>query len=129
MSYDSVAIDFDGTISQYRGFQGVGVFGDPIEGVQEALQKIQDSGKLIIIHTTRGELAQIRKYLEKHRVPYDHLNYNPRQLDNMSDKKPIAEVYVDDRGLRFMGVWNDKLVEEILNFEPWYKKLEEQNGD
>ena len=116
-----VCVDLDGTIARYDGWVNETHFGEPIEGVQEALEKLQSAGWRIIIHTTRGNRDLIRKYLEKHAVPFDHINENPDQPPGASGGKPIAHVYVDDRDVQFNGDWS-ATVNEILNFVPWNRR-------
>lgn len=118
----TVAIDFDDVISHYDCWEGVGNFGLPIEGVSQALKKLKSFGIKIIIHTTRGEKKLIEKYLIGNDIPFDHINHNPDQLENMDQGKPIADVYVDDRGVTFKGAWNCDFVQEIINFKSWHKK-------
>lgn len=122
MSYNTICIDFDGTIAMYDGWKGQGVFGDPITGVQKALCELQEKGKTLIIHTTRGEEKDIANYMELHGIPYDYINYNPKQFPYMNQGKPIADVYIDDRALRFNVCWNEFLMKQILDFKPWYKQ-------
>jgi hypothetical protein len=122
MSYKTICIDFDGVISHYDGWKGIGIFGEPISGVKESLEHIREMGWQIIIHTTRGEVNHIDGYMKDHGIPYDHINYNPQQFEHMNQGKPIADVYIDDRAIRFTGEWNADLVQEILNFSPWHRK-------
>jgi len=118
-----VCVDLDGTIAHYKGWVSETHFGEPITGVHEALEKIRSGGWKIIIHTTRGNRTLIREYLEKHTIPFDYINENPDQPPGASDGKPIAEAYVDDRGIQFNGDWA-VTVEEILKFIPWENRPE-----
>lgn len=122
MGNKTVAIDFDGVISYYDCWKGVGNFGLPIAGVSSALKKLKSFGMKIIIHTARGETELIKKYLIKNDIPFDHINYNPDQLENMNHGKPIADVYVDDRGVAFEGIWNSDFVHKIMDFKRWNKR-------
>jgi hypothetical protein len=120
--YETVAIDFDGVISQYDGWKGCGVFGELMPDVKEAIVALKNAGKKIIIYTTRGETEQIAEYLAKHCIPYDHINHNPQNFGHMNPGKPIADVYIDDRAICFTGRWTSDLVQQIIDFKPWYKK-------
>ena len=71
----------------------------------------------------RGNRELIRAYLEKHTIPFDHINENPEQPLGASDGKPIADAYVDDRGIQFNGDWA-ATAEEVLNFIPWEFRTE-----
>ena len=118
--YKTIAVDFDGVIASYSGWKGVGVFGDPIAGVKDALCKLKSLGYAIVIFTTRGEIGDIQQYLDGHKIPYDHINCNPQNSVHMNPGKPIADVYVDDRAICFQGVWSNTFVDNILNLKPWY---------
>ncbi len=118
----TICIDFDGVISDYRGYFGKGKFGSPIEGVREAINELYEEGWKIIIHTTRSETEQIKRYLEVNGIPYHFVNHNPEnsKLD-LSPHKPIADVYLDDRAVRFEGEWNKKLLDKIKESEPHWR--------
>ena len=118
----TICIDFDGVIAKYDVWKGSGKFGEPIEGVQATMERLKEEGWTIIIHTTRGETALIERYLEKHNIPYHHINYNPSNFFlNCSDQKPLADVYLDDRAIQFNGDWKEAY-EQIAEFKPWYKR-------
>ncbi len=118
--YNLICIDFDGTIAQYDGWKGVGIFGEPIKGVKEALRNLEKAGKKIIVYTTRGEVNSISQYLKEHDIPYDYINPAPKNNSHMS-RKPIADVYIDDRAIQFPGEWTAEFVQRVIDFEPWYK--------
>lgn len=123
MSYKTVCIDFDGVIAHAHGDGWeVGVFGEPINGVQKSLQFFRDIGWKIIIHTVRGEVEFLKSYLQKYGIPFDHINFNPENEPNMNPGKPLADIYIDDRAICFMGEWNNQFVEKVLNFKKWYDK-------
>ena len=56
-----VCVDLDGTIAHYDEWKGETHFGEPVEGVQEALKQISYAGWKIIIFTIRAnrKLEQI----------------------------------------------------------------------
>jgi len=120
-----VCVDLDGTIAQYKGWLDETHFGEPIPGAKEALERIRVEGWKIIIFTTRGNRELIKAYLEKHAIPFDHINENPNQPPGTSKGKPVATAYVDDRGIQFNGDWA-RTTEEILNFVPWEFRNKEQ---
>ena len=113
----TLAVDFDGTIADYSaGYKGKGVFGEPIDGAREFIQKLHDEGWLIIIWTGRDENGLVSKYLDANKIPYDHINENPNQLND--SPKIFADVYLDDRGVNFDGSWK-KAYKSISEFESW----------
>lgn len=100
-------IDFDGTLCKFE-FPKVG----PIEpNVKRALEILKLAGYTIQIHSCRtatywGSDAErgihahlILEFLEKHKLPYDELILDPTK------DKPIADVYIDDRAIRYNNNW------------------------
>ena len=124
-----IAIDFDGTIAHYDGWKGLDVFGEPIEGAVEAIQKLKAEGHKIIIHTCRRPTDKLKDYLKEHNIPYDEINgqypdskaEKYRQGDPSLPIKIHADIYIDDRGMQFQGSWEDMLY-EIEDFVPWHKR-------
>jgi hypothetical protein len=118
-----IAVDFDGVISHYTGFKGIGVFEEPVDGVAEALTILRNAGNKILVNTCRKELDDVAQYMNKHNIPYDFLGNNPDNVTkDLSPAKQLADIYVDDRGICFEGNWSIEFIEKILNFKPWGKK-------
>ncbi len=128
MNQRYVCVDLDGTIAHYQDWQGEEFFGDPIEGVQAALDQLRKHGWRIIIHTTRTNQTLIEDYLTRNSVPFDYINYNPDQPENAIGGKPYADAYIDDRGIQFNGNWSVTL-NEVLHFAPWEMRTELNQGD
>jgi len=119
----TVAVDLDGPIfevywesddfhnSQYR----VNKFGKLVHGAKYFLKKLRKDGHRIIIHTCRTNptanhgrtmkyLAQlVRDELNKYGIPFDEVW--------SGEGKPLAQLYIDDRAVRFTA-WHD--VQEFL---------------
>jgi hypothetical protein len=117
----TIAVDFDGTISRYEGWKGLGTFGPPIKGCREELQKLRAAGWTIILFTTRGlDIREVQKYMFDNNIPYDLVNCNTLDAPlNVSDKKVLANVYLDDRAITFDGEW-EGMAEKVKNFTPHY---------
>lgn len=105
----TICVDFDGVIATDNGWQGVGVFGQPMSGTRAALKYLESLGWFIIVHTCRGEEGLIEEYLEKHGIPFHAINKNPYQPDGMNNGKPMADAYLDDRAVFFDGDWADMM--------------------
>lgn len=119
----TIAIDFDGVISSYTGWKGKGVFGDPIAGCKSSLEKLKADGWMIVVFTTRLEIDAISEFLKYHQIPYDYINFNPDNIEQMLfPGKVLADVYLDDRAVRFDGVWGSELLNKICESSPWWKK-------
>jgi len=105
---DKIAIiDFDGTLCKFM-FPDVG----PIEpDVKVALETLKQAGYIIKIHSCRTatywdrpderteHLRLIFDFLWKHKLPYDEVIIAPTM------DKPIADVYIDDRAIRYNNNW------------------------
>ena len=105
-SEEKIAIvDFDGTLCKFA-FPDVG----PIEpNVKEALETLKAVGFTIKIHSCRTamywgdvfkrheHIDKIRDFMDEHELPYDEIILD---MD-----KPIATVYIDDRGMRYENNW------------------------
>ncbi len=108
-----VAIDFDGTLFEYDGWKNSAHYGEPIDGAKEAVEKLRDRGFKIMIFTTRGNVEGVKEALEKYDIPYDYINENPHAPPeaDISDVKPPANYYIDDRAVHFTGDWNEVMKE------------------
>ena len=118
-SKGSVAIDFDGVINSYKsGFVAIDNIPDPpVPGVFDRIYEYLDHGfKVYIFSTRNGETAgrmAIIKWL-------DQYGFKPERLKELQivEGKPIAKLYIDDRGYQFTGELPS--VEYIENFKPWH---------
>ena len=118
----TICIDFDGVIHDYsKGWQGIDVFDRVLPGASEGTHELHDAGWTVIIFTTRNDTPALRAFLQENDIYFDYINYNPRQPKGSDHGKVIANVYLDDRGVCFMGDWKSS-VSQILTFEPWQKK-------
>jgi capsule biosynthesis phosphatase len=100
-----LVIDLDGTICPTK--QKHESYADlmPLPGAVEKLSEIKSAGHYIILSTARNmatqesNLGRVLKnvgkitldWLEKHQIPYDEIYFG----------KPNADLYIDDRALRF----------------------------
>ena len=109
------AIDFDGVIAQYEGYQGEQHFLPPKPGAKEAIDILRAHGIKVIIWTCRNNEADLRQYLNKYQIGFDAINadvhpeiHSPDQIS----RKVLADVYIDDRGIRFVD-W-DSTIDLVL---------------
>jgi uncharacterized HAD superfamily protein len=95
----SIMVDLDGVVStEERVFDRP--LAKPIDGAREALQKLKDAGHAIIIYTARGwaEYNVTKHWLDQAGMPYDAIHMG----------KPIANVWIDDRAIKFEN-WDQTL--------------------
>ena len=99
----TLAIDFDGVIHEYsQGFQGLeNAYDIPKIGVYEAFKKFTDDGFIIKIMSSRPAHV-IKKWLADHNLD--------QYVDEVSNQKFPATLYVDDRGYFFQN-WKQCLQE------------------
>jgi hypothetical protein len=111
----TVAVDLDGVLHAYTGWQGPEHFEPPIPGAIAWLETLWRDFD-VVIFTTRGQYAGAAKAIND--WLYQH-GYNGPNLRVTNEKIP-ALVYVDDRGYRFDGT-NFPTKNEIHRLRPWWK--------
>ena len=92
-------VDLDGVIcTEERTFDRP--LAKPLDGAREALSALRAAGHTIIIYTGRGwpEYRATKQWLDDNGMPYDQIHMG----------KPIADIWIDDRALRFAD-WNQAL--------------------
>lgn len=119
MKGKTICFDFDGVLHSYRrGWTGLNPEDPPVPGAQEAVRKITEMGYDVVVHSARARdaegVAATRAWLESHKFPKMRI----------SSTKPGADLYIDDRGFRFVGDWDRVFgfLQDSTNFTPWMKK-------
>jgi len=121
----TVVVDVDGVLAEYEGWTGeFQPPGPPIVGTcgmtaSMFTQRLRDCGWRVVIHSCRcprpagyddrADQTELREWLAEHDIQYDELHTGPG--------KPPADVYLDDRGVRFTGSFLDAL-DEIVHARP-----------
>lgn len=114
-----IAIDLDGTICSIKQPQESYAELRPLPGAAERIRSLREMGHYVIILTARNmatydsNLGKVLKnigkitldWLEKYGIEYDEIYFG----------KPNAEVYLDDRAMRFES-W-ENVTEERLRQE------------
>lgn len=89
-----LAIDFDGVLCDPHNRKPGRKMGEPVEGAIDAVTRLKRQGHTIIIHTVRGNRPEhIVDWLSHFGIPYSQV----------TDIKPDAAVYIDDKALRFVS--------------------------
>lgn len=108
----TICLDFDGLCNTYDGWKGKDELFEPLPGLQGFLEQLKIMGYEIAVFSTRPA-KKLNAWFHRHLLL--HL------VDGFPDKKPPAVMYVDDRGFRFSGDF-DEVLEEIKAYgtEPWW---------
>ena len=100
-----LAIDFDNVIHASNHPKPGMKMGPPMEGALETLTKWHQARHTIIVHSVRGGRPQ---HIE------DWMNYYKIPFDTVTNIKPAADIYIDDKGFRFVSWGQINEIEEIL---------------
>ena len=95
-----VAVDFDGTITKDYVFPtNIGVLRD---GCKEAIDYIIKKHKVVIWTCRSGKyLDEAVKFLQDNGIYYDGINTD---IYNKTDRKIMADIYIDDKNIFCEGV-------------------------
>jgi hypothetical protein len=101
----TLAIDFDGVVHGYsRGWVDGSIYDPPVHGAREALLRLNAAGYRLVLHTTRvrdvDQAAAVLAWLEGNGL--DGL------FAEVTDRKPLAAAYIDDRAIHFT-TWPEAL--------------------
>lgn len=119
----TVAVDLDGTLAEEKQPHDPGFIGLPRRGAKKWMKLLREAGVRIIIFTVRDSPELIGKWLDKHDIPYDHINENPDQPPGTSGKV-MADVYWDNRA--YNGVRLGEFGPMILSTARKHKKQQAQ---
>jgi adenylylsulfate kinase len=106
-----VCVDFDGVLAEYTGWKGPENLGRPRAGAREFLEEIGHLGMKVIILTTRDPL-NVDEWLRRYGLY--HL------VDRVTQQKPPALTYIDDRAICFQGDFGAVLW-KLVRFTPYWK--------
>lgn len=110
-----IAVDFDGVIHSYdKGWQDGKIYGQMLPGFLDWLYKVEKHFR-VVVHTSRSPRA-VQSWLEERGVNVV-----------VTNEKPPAWAYIDDRGIQFQGNWNapEISVDSLLEFRPWNLREQE----
>lgn len=104
-----LCIDFDGVMATYDGHYA-GPIGAPAPGLREFLGRLTDKFTVTIL--TARDVAEVWEWLEAHAfMPY---------IDNVTNVKPPAYVYIDDRAVGHRGSFGET-ISAVEGFRPhWW---------
>jgi hypothetical protein len=97
-----IAIDFDSTIHDPFNVKKGYKMGQPIQGAAEAIRQLRLKGHEVIIFPTWADNQKRRQAI------VDWLTYFGVEFDDITSVKPDADVYLDNRAIRFTS-WEQAL--------------------
>jgi len=118
-----LCLDFDGVIHSYTsGWKGArNIPDDPMPGALDFISGAMEAGWDVVIHSSRarhwGGISAMRSWLRKHAGnQWDTMG--PSFCDvKFARWKPPAVLTIDDRAMRFSGVWPS--IAAIKMFRPY----------
>ena len=105
-----IAVDFDGTLSEYHGFNGIGVYGPPIPAMIERVKEWIANDIEVVVFTARASTrdvtgaltsaAQNESHLEKMYIMNWCVEHIGRDLLVTGEKLKRFSEISDDRAVR-----------------------------
>ena len=127
-----LCMDFDGVINSYESGWLDDVCHLPDPPVRGAISFLEDATNFwkVCIYSSRSHHIGAPEAMKKWLIKYAMLEASEQGTDldyvlnwinqiEFPTYKPPAKLSIDDRGMRFDGVFTDP--EELLKIEPWYK--------
>lgn len=115
----TVAVDLDGVLAEYNGFQGADVIEGPTKWARRLLKQLNKKYKVIVFTCRNTERA--RDWLAEHGLLDLVAGINYCQINGRMGK-PVAVAYIDDRAVRWDGDLEAALQEVDLLAETNYAK-------
>lgn len=103
----TVCVDLDGVLNLYDGWRGAGFFHPPRPGAADFLRRLRQQNFRVVVFTIRWA-EHVEEWLDR--------NGLRQYVDCVTDKKPVAHVYVDDRAICFQGDFEQAL-RQIAGFK------------
>jgi hypothetical protein len=88
-----LALDFDGVCHDFSHPKPGRRMGMPVENAIDSIKALKAAGHTIIVHTVWSE--------DRHSVIKDWMNYYSIPFNGVTRLKPLADIYLDDHGLKF----------------------------
>lgn len=98
----TIAVDFDGTIHDVKHPIEGRRMGGPMKGAKEALEQLKNKGYRIIVFCYWASQSN------KIQTIKDWMNYYQCPFDEITNIKPNAVAFIDDKGIRFTN-WKEVL--------------------
>jgi len=113
-----VCVDLDGVLNTFDAWVAPEYFHPPRPGAREFLKRLHDNGFRVCIFTCRW-WEWTARWLEE--------NGMAEYVESVTDKKPPAIAYVDDRAICFTGDFS-ATYQQILCFRPFWESAERERA-
>lgn len=110
-----VCVDLNGVLDSYTGWKSPDHWDPPNPGAGEFLRALNDRGFRVVVFTTRWA-DDARAWLAEHGLA--------AYVSEVTDRKPAAHVFVDDRAVCFRGNFEETL-DEVVRFRAHWEAQEE----
>ncbi len=107
----TVCVDLDGVLNTFDEWRGADFFHPPREGARQFLSELQAAGYRVVILTVRWH-EWVSAWLAR--------NGLADFVDEVTDRKPSAHAYVDDRAVCFQGDF-DATLARVRSFRPFWE--------
>lgn len=116
----AVAFDFDGVIHKYsKGWQNGDIYDEPNKEVIKIMKTLMANGIPCVIMSTRNP-EQIKEWWDKLNVgipakvlDFNVLFHNDCRCIGITNRKVIAQLYIDDRAYRYTGQCMDTFFKDL----------------
>lgn len=106
-----VCVDLDGVLNLFDGWKGADHFHAPRPGAREFLRALRERNFEVVVFTVRWA-PHVEQWLEQHGLA--------GFIDRVTDRKPPAHVFIDDRAICFDGDFTLAL-QRIASFKPHWE--------
>ena len=108
----TVCVDLNGVLDLYTGWRGPEHWDQPRPGAEDFLRGLNEQGFRVVVFTTRWA-DDARAWLAEHGLD--------AWVSEVTDHKPAAHVFVDDRAVCFRGNFGETL-EQVQRFRAHWEE-------
>jgi hypothetical protein len=104
-------VDLDGVLNVYDGWRGPEYYHPPQPGAAQFLASLNQRGYAVVVFTVRW-IPDVEQWLKEHDLA--------EFVSTVTNQKPAAHVYIDDRAICFQGDFESTL-DLIDNFKAYWE--------